>query len=229
MNRPLAVIAIDGPSGSGKSITAREVARRLGWQHIDTGAMYRALALAVIRCGLDPADAEAVGSISGEAGIELRPGSTIGVLLDGEDVSEAVRSPEISRASSLVSAHPLARKRMAGLQRELGLRSPSVLEGRDIGSVIFPDAGLKVYLDANLEQRARRRLSDYRRQGRKASYEDVIADLAMRDKRDTTRSNSPLKVAPGAKLVDTSKLTIEEQVERVIEMAREVFGEEVAR
>lgn len=221
------IIAIDGPAGSGKSTTCREVARRLGWQYIDTGAMYRALSLAVKRDG---------GNIDVEKDVlealdrsEFRFGSGFppAILLNGEDVSEEIRTPEASDGSSRVSVHPSVRRRMVQLQRELGLLRPSVLEGRDTTTKIFPDAGLKVYLDGSVEVRAGRRLKDYQKQGRDISLENIVAELRERDARDSNRAEGPLSIANDAVVLNTNTWTLDQQIEGVLAVAKDRFGLEV--
>lgn len=222
----LPVIAIDGPSGSGKSTTARQVASRLGWQFLDTGAMYRALALAVVREGGSPRDEEDVRRAMPEADISFGEGDPPPVMLGEEDVSAAIRTPAMGEAASQVSSHGFVREAMVRLQRELGLEEPSVLEGRDTTTVIFPDAGLKVFLDASLDVRARRRLADFRAQGdEEITLEQVREDLKRRDERDSGRAVGPLRQAPDALVVDTSGLTIEDQVQRIVDEAKHRFEE----
>jgi cytidylate kinase len=218
------VIAIDGPAGSGKSTTARAVARELGWQYLDTGAMYRALALAVRGAGRDLDDEEQVLETLGQIDIRFGEGFPPAVLLDGEDVSGRIRTPEAGEGASRVSVHPRVRRRMVELQRELGLAKPSVLEGRDTTTKIFPDAGLKIYLDASVETRARRRRIDYDKQGRDVPLEEIERELAERDRRDMQRAEGPLTKAPGAVVLDTDGWTLDEQIEAVLEIARETFG-----
>ncbi len=229
MSAALRVIAIDGPAGSGKSTTARGVARRLGWRYLDTGAMYRALALAALRAGVDLSDPEAVRPVVEAARLDYAPGREDVLRLDGEPVGEAIRTSAVGEGASLISVHPFVRRAMVALQRRLGEAEPSVLEGRDIGTVVFPDAGLKVFIDASLEERARRRWNDYRAGGRTMSLEEVRAELAERDRRDSTREDSPLLAAPDAVHLDTTGLTIEGQIEKVVELAKQRFGLEWER
>lgn len=224
MSEPLKVVAIDGPAGSGKSTTARAVAKSLGWQYLDTGAMYRALALAVTRAGKQMDVEQDVLDVFNGLEITFGGGYPPAVLLNGEDVSEAIRSPEMSQGSSRVSVHPAVRKKMVELQRKLGLMHPSVLEGRDTTTKIFPDAGLKIYLDGSVEIRAQRRLLDYEKQGRTISVDEVIADILERDQRDSSRSEGPLTKADDAVVLDTSPWTLEQQIDEVLNVARERFG-----
>jgi cytidylate kinase len=205
------VIAIDGPAGSGKSTVAREVARRLGLDWLDTGAMYRAVALAALRRGIDPADAEAVARLAASVAIEVGER----VHLDGEDVTAAIRGPEVDRAVSVVAANPAVRAEMVRRQRAwAAARGGGVVEGRDIGSVVFPDAALKVYLTASGEERARRRAAQLG--GRDAG--EVAADIARRDRLDAGRAASPLTVPPDAVVIDTTDRTVADVVGTIVGM-----------
>jgi cytidylate kinase len=216
------VVAIDGPAGSGKSTTARLISRRLGYRHIDTGAMYRAVALKALRAGVDPQDAAACGALASAIRIhfeESADGPT--VMSDGEDVSRDIRSPEVTRAVSPVSAHPAVRVAMVQQQRDLALQGGAVLEGRDIGTVVLPAADVKVFLVASTAVRAERRMKELRAQGTDLSVEEVERDIVLRDEYDSSRQTSPLRRAVGALLVDTSDLTIEEQVDRIAEITQQ--------
>ena len=200
------IIAIDGPAGSGKSTVGRALARHLGLDYLDTGAMYRSVTFAAIRRGIDPSEAEVLGRIVGD--IELEVGSEA-VTVDGVDATIEIRGPEVSRAVSIVAANPVVRTEMVRRQREWAQRhGGGVIEGRDIGSVVFPDAELKVYLTADPEVRAQRRSKEVT----DLDYETVAADLARRDALDQGRDASPLVEAAGAFLVDTTGLTVEEIV-----------------
>lgn len=220
----LNVIAIDGPAGSGKSTTAKEVAKRLGWTYLDTGAMYRALGLAVRRAGGNPEVLEDVEPLLNNVEIGFGPGFPPAVLLNGEDVSDQIRTPEAGQAASQVSTHSVVRKRMVELQRAIGIKQPCVLEGRDTTTVIFPDAGLKIYVDGSVEVRAKRRLIDYTAQGHEMTLDEVIADVIERDKRDSSRKESPLKVAEDAVVIDTTEMNMEEQIQAVMDVALDRFG-----
>lgn len=221
---PRLIVAIDGPAGSGKSAAARELAKRLGIPYIDTGAMYRAVALAALRQGVSfPLDAQAeIEVVKLAQALELRfevaPWGTR-VIWAGEDVSEALRVPEVSRAASQVSAISGVRRVMVARQRELGQRAGGVLEGRDIGTVVFPEAAVKVFLTARPEVRARRRFDELCKLGLEVRWEDVVAEQRERDARDASRADSPLRPASGAIILDTSDLTLAEVVQKLYELA----------
>ena len=218
-------IAIDGPAGSGKSTTAKLVAKALGLLPIDTGAMYRAVALKVIREKIDPYDEEKVGEIAGKVNIEQKlENGEIHTYLDGEDVSTAIRTPEVNNTVSIISAYPGVREKMVELQRKLAKAGGVVLEGRDIGTVVLPDADLKVYMIASLEERARRRLKELREKGMDVSLKDVKQEILMRDEMDSKREYSPLKIPEDAFILDTTNLTVEEQVEKILKEVERRFG-----
>jgi cytidylate kinase len=203
------VIAIDGPAGSGKSTVARAVADRLGVGYLDTGAMYRSVALAALRRGADPADEEAVAQVAREADIRIDDEVTV----DGVESTGEIRGPEVSRAVSDVASNAEVRQELVRRQRQWAEgRGRCVVEGRDIGSVVFPDAGLKVYLTASDEARAERRSKE----GGDVDYGAVAADIARRDEVDSTRGASPLVVAEGAAVIDTTGRTVDEVVEEVL-------------
>lgn len=217
------VVAIDGPAGSGKTTTARGVSSRLGLRHIDTGAMYRAVTWKALEENLDPADQALVGAVAAALKIEFLPGNagTQTIIADGADVTDAIRSPEVTRNVSLVSSHGPVRKAMVRLQRQLALPGGVVLEGRDIGSVVLPGAHVKVFLKASTEERARRRLLELEGKGLPRTIDQVRADLEHRDHLDSSREISPLKVPVGAHVVDTTALSIAEQVEIIVGLAGE--------
>jgi len=218
------IIAIDGPAASGKSTTARLVAVELGYTYIDTGAMYRAVTLAVLLHGLDPGDEEAVTSLARDLTISFEPRPEGGnrTILDGVDVSEQIRHPEVAANVSQVSAWRGVREAMVSLQRKIAGSGGYVLDGRDIGTVVFPDADLKIFLVADIEHRARRRLNDLTASGIRTELESVADDLQTRDRKDSTRSESPLRPAEDAIHIDTSGLSIAEQVDEVAELARAI-------
>ncbi len=219
------VIALDGPSGSGKSTVARGVAQALGWRYVDTGATYRAATLAVLRARTELSDADAVTDVVGSAAIDVStdPGSAA-VRLDGEDVTAVVRGPEVTAAVSAVSAVPAVRVQLVALQRELAGDAGAVLEGRDIGTAVFPDAAVKVFLDASAEVRAARRAGDTDAgvsvPGGQTAVAAVAADLARRDRLDSSRTASPLQAAQDAVHLDSSTLDAAQVVERVLDLAR---------
>jgi len=210
------IVAIDGPSGVGKSTVSKLVARALDVPHIDTGAMYRAVGLAAKRAGIGTRDATALERLASNARIELVPGDPPRVLLDGEDVTALIRTPEISMAASDVSAVPGVRRVLVRLQQELGHHSGGVLEGRDIGTKVFPETPHKFFLTARPEVRARRRTNELLAKGEAADYGSVLADCIARDVQDSTRQDSPLTCDSSYRVVDTSDLTIPEVVERIV-------------
>lgn len=206
------VIAIDGPAGSGKSTVARAVAARCGLGYLDTGAMYRSVAFAALRQGVAPDDAEVVGNLA--RNMELSIASDGTVVVDGVDATIEIRGPEVTRAVSIVAANPAVREEMRRRQRQWAAeRGGGVMEGRDIGTVVFPDARLKVYLDASPEVRAARRSKEVA----DLSYETVATDLARRDAMDQNRSADPLRTADDAFVIDTSDLAVDQIVDRIME------------
>jgi cytidylate kinase len=217
------VIAIDGPAASGKSTTARLVAEKLGYVHVDTGAMYRAVTLKVLRAGIRPADGEGIGRLLATTHMVLRrEGEVTRVLLDGEDVTAEIRSPDVTRTVSAVSRHRPVREAMVREQRRMGSEGGIVLEGRDIGTVVFPDADLKFFMIAGIEARGRRRGEELRARGISPDMNGLIEEIRERDSLDSTRAESPLRKAEDAIEIDTSDLTIEEQVRVVVERVRSV-------
>jgi cytidylate kinase len=212
------IIAIDGPSGSGKTTLGRMLARALNLLYIDTGSMYRAVALAVIEAHLDPADAEAVTALARQIDIDLEGDpDSLNVLLDGRDITGEIRTERVTAMSSIVSTVPGVRRAMVKRQREMGRRG-AVLNGRDIGTVVFPDADVKFFLTAVPEERAERRFKEDRTiAASPASFEQTLAEMLERDRRDSTRADSPLKAADDAIIIDSSGKSIEQVFEEMME------------
>ena len=209
------IVAIDGPSGAGKGTIARAVAARLGYDHVDTGAMYRAVAWKALQGSVDLADESQVAALAAAAVFDLDAGR---VVIDGHDVTLAIRTPEIDRAAAAVARLPAVRRVLVERQRAIGRAGGVVMEGRDIGTVVFPDADVKIYLDASPEERARRRAAD---PAHAASTTRAIAEvataLAERDRSDSTRSDSPLAKAPGSVHIETTGLSVDAVVEQVMD------------
>jgi len=215
MTRP--IVAIDGPAGAGKSTVAKGVAERLGYIYVDTGAMYRAVALKVIREKIAVSDHAAIAALARRLDIRFeKVGDEQRIFVDGEDVTEAIRTAEATRLSSPVSAIKGVRKRLVELQRKMGERGGIVMEGRDIGTVVFPNAEVKVFLTASAGERARRRTDQLRQMGVEADVQQIAAEISERDLRDSSRSEAPLKQAPDAVLIETDGLTLEQVIEAVI-------------
>jgi len=210
------IVAIDGPAGSGKSTVAREVAKRLGFLYIDTGAMYRAVALWAMRAGVAWDDAHRLEQLARQAHIEFSGGQ---VLLNGDDVTADIRAPEVGEAASRVAAYGGVRRAMREEQRRIASHNSAVLEGRDIGTVVFPEAQVKVFLDASPEERARRRAAELGLDGT-APREQVAREIAERDRRDRTRAEAPLTQAPDADYLDTTRLSLEEVEEAILKLIR---------
>jgi len=208
------VVAIDGPSGAGKSTAGRAVAERLGYVFLDTGAMYRALALAALRENVALDDATAVATLATRLGLELRPGGA--VILDGEDVTSALRTQEVGAAASRVSVHPPVRRHMVARQREMGQAGGVVMDGRDIGTAVFPDADVKFYVDAHPRQRATRRHEELAQRGQASDLDTIEREIRERDHADSTRAESPLTRAPDAIHLDTTELGLDEVVRRML-------------
>ena len=219
-------IAIDGPAGTGKSTLARTLAARLGGAYLDTGAMYRVATLQVLRAGIDPENAAAVVSVTAELPLEI--GTDAGserVLLAGEDVSEEIRTAHVTANVSAVSAVPEVRANLVEVQRRLASAGGTVvLEGRDIGTVVLPDAEVKVYLTASAEIRARRRTEQDLAAGREADYDRVLAAVIDRDRKDSSRAASPLRPAEDAVVIDTSDLTLDEVLDRLVALAEGIHA-----
>jgi cytidylate kinase len=208
------IVTIDGPSGAGKGTVARTVARRLRYRHVDTGAMYRAVAWKALESGIDLNDAERIACLADQSDLELDGR----VVIDGEDVTDAIRTPRIDRAAAIVAQHAPVRAVLVSRQRAYGSQGGVVMEGRDIGSVVFPEAEVKVYLDATPDERARRRSTDAAHAaGRESAAPDGVARaLAERDQSDRSRKTSPLTVPPDAVYIDTTGIPVEAVVDRVL-------------
>ncbi len=220
------IVAIDGPAGAGKSTVAKAVARSLGYRYMDTGAMYRALAWKVMGHGVDCGDETALGRILQNTTVDLGADADApSVTLDGVDVSGAIRTAEVGQTASRVSGLAAVRKRMAELQRAMGRGGSVVAEGRDMGTVVFPEAEVKVYLDASPETRARRRHKELVGESPGLTLEDTLADVMRRDRRDTERAVAPLRQADDAVLIDSTSLPVEAVVQRVLEEVRKKSNE----
>jgi cytidylate kinase len=211
------VVAIDGPAGAGKSTIAKRLAERLGFTYIDTGAMYRAVALWAVRQAVDFGDFHRMEQLALAAEIELGQGS---IQLNREDVTDAIRTPEVSNGASRIAVIPGVRRAMVAKQREIGRKVSVVMEGRDIGTVVFPDADIKVYLDANPAERVRRRLEESRANGVQISESVLAAQMKERDQRDSTRADAPLAQAPDAVYLDSTSLTVQQVEEAILKMVR---------
>ena len=212
------IIAIDGPSGAGKGTVARGVAAKLGYTHVDTGAMYRAVAWKALRDGLDLTDEDALWRLTRDAQLKVRDGV---VRIDGHDVAKAIRTPEIDAAAAAVARQPRVREVLVAEQRRMGGSGNVVMEGRDIGTVVFPHADVKIYLDASPEERARRRAQDPAHTAGRvgAAVQDITTAIRARDHSDTTRTTSPLTAAADALVIDTTELSADEVIDRILALA----------
>jgi len=210
-------VAIDGPAGAGKSTLARRVAARLGFTYIDTGAMYRAAALWALKRNVKWDDSHRMEQLAIAAEIELSPGR---IRLNGEDITEAIRTPEVSSGASRVAVIPGVRRAMVEKQRAMGERASVVMEGRDIGTVVFPNADVKIFLDAAPEERVRRRVRESQAKGEEVSEAVVAAQIKERDLRDSTRSDAPLAQAPDATYLDSTVLSLDDVEEAILKIVR---------
>ena len=224
------ILAVDGPSGTGKSTTCRALAKRLEAKYVDTGAMYRVATLAVLRAGVDPADTEAVIAATADLPLEVSddPDSTQ-VIFDGEDVSRVIREDEVTRNVSAVSVIPEVRQNLVELQRKLAAQAHrAIVEGRDIGTVVLADAPAKAYMTASAEVRAQRRHDQNLAAGIESDFDTVLADVERRDAADSSRATSPLRPAEDAVLVDTSEMTREEVLDALIAVVKESAAKEAS-
>lgn len=215
-------IAIDGPAGAGKTTIAREVARRLGYKYVDSGAMYRAVAWKTLKLGITLSNEESIIKAAGEMNIDFAEGDGSCIFVDGVDVSKAIRMPEVTRLSSPVSAISGVRRHLVTQQQRLAEGGGVVMEGRDIGSIVLPDAEIKVFLTASVDERARRRHAEMQTVGMKVDLESLKHEIEERDHRDSTRSDSPLTKATGAVVIDTDNLSIEEVIQRILVLCKNV-------
>ena len=221
MLRPQIIVAIDGPSGAGKGTVARTIAANLGYRHVDTGAMYRAVAWKACRDGVELSDAVAVAALASASSFDVNDK----VVIDGHDVTEAIRTPAIDQAAAIVAQHPPVRAVLVARQRGYASGGGIVMEGRDIGSVVFPEAEVKVYLDADPSERARRRSTDVAHAAGRAIGRDGVAEaLEVRDRIDRTRTVSPLKMATDAVYIDTTHMAVADVVERVMALVEKARG-----
>ena len=214
------VIAIDGPSGAGKGTVARTLAEKLGYKHVDTGAMYRAVAWKAAQEGLPLDDDAVVSALARRARYQQLDGA---ITIDNHDVTRAIRTPEMDKAAASVARLPHVREVLVGQQRAMGADGAVVMEGRDIGTVVFPDADLKLYIDATAEERARRRAADPAHSGGQGSLANVQSELVARDKSDSTRSVAPLQIAKDAVYIDTTSMPIDDVVRQVLDLIRVKF------
>ena len=218
-------VAIDGPAGAGKSTLARRLAAELGYIYVDTGAMFRTIGLYALRAGKDPKDNEAVNALLPEISLKFAfIGGEQHIYLNGEDVSTAIRTEEVGMAASAVGANPEVRAFLLGMQRDMAKTQDVLMDGRDIGTVVLPDATVKIFLTASPEACATRRWKEYQQKGVEVSYEEVLADVRQRDYQDTHRAAAPLRQADDAQLLDTSEMNFEQSLEAMKKMIVEKVG-----
>lgn len=226
MNNTVIAVAIDGPAGAGKSTIARAAAGQLGFIYVDTGALYRTIGLAACRRGIDGTDAAGIIKMLPEISVDLHYQDGVqSVLLDGEDVSACIRTPQISVYASQVSAIPEVRTYLLDLQRQMAQKQSVIMDGRDIGTVILPHAQVKIFLTASEEARAERRCAELREKGEQVTVQEVLADMQARDEKDRSRSVAPLRQAEDAVCVDTSALTLEQSIAAVLQVIQTVIEE----
>ena len=219
-------IAIDGPAGAGKSTMAKRLAQALGYVYVDTGAIYRTVGYHMNLMGIGPKDADGINRLIGDVNLEITYDTqgTQHMILNGADVSDEIRTPEMSMIASTISAHKVVRDFLLDTQRDLAKAYNVVMDGRDIGTVVLPDADLKIYLTAAPEVRAQRRIAQYREQGQKVDERKILAEIIQRDEQDMNRPIAPLRRAKDAVLLDTSYLNVEETIARLLEIAAQRLG-----
>lgn len=211
------IVTIDGPAGAGKSTVSKILAKKLDYIYLDTGALYRALAYKTLKLGISPDDVNALGSLCSTTSVMLKNVSgRMKVYVDGEDVEDKIRTEEVGLAASKISTFAIVREKLLNLQREAGSRGGIVAEGRDMGSVVFPDANYKFYLDAGLEERTKRRYKELQEKGSQVKYELIQNDMSTRDKQDSERELAPLKAPEGSVVIDSDNLTVEQVVNLII-------------
>ena len=221
MSGGVSVIAIDGPVAAGKTVVGRELARRLGFRYLDTGIMYRAVGWLSRQQGLHPDDEEAMGRLAQSTSVRMISEDSDQVLVDAQQVGPELHTPEIARYASLVATIPEVRRAMVREQRAMAAEGDIVMVGRDIGTVVSPDADLKIFLTASVEERARRRWRQFRREGREVDYTEVLQETRARDRRDSTRADSPLLAAPDAVTLETDHLSVDQVVGLILEHVRQ--------
>lgn len=217
-------IAIDGPAGAGKSTISKMLAGNIGYVYVDTGALYRSVGLFALKNGVDTADRQGVIKLLPKISLELKfQDAAQHVYLNGEDVSSLIRSPEVSMAASKVSSYPEVRKFLLGLQKDIASKNNVVMDGRDIGTVVLPNAKIKIFLTASPEDRARRRYEEMLQRGEKAEYSEVLADIIKRDSADSGRKIAPLKPAEDAILIDTTGFELEKSLEKITSVVKDLL------